>query len=784
MKQLLFSIRCTGIILFLGFFLFSFSQAQSQLQPGFSYQAVARDNAGNPMPSKFLVVRIAIRAGSETGQLIWQEDHNVLTNQFGLFDLVVGGQGGYGYTGSVDAFSDIDWSADQYYINLHVKQDNEFINMGGSPIRTVPVAQFAQTAKNAAGSFSVQADKVPDDGEALFEVKRSDGSVAFAVYEDSVRVYFNTDETKGVKGGFAVGGYTGQGTKGPVEDYLRVTPDSVRVYVRKNDSKGVKGGFAVGGYSGQGTKAPVEEFLLITPDSVRVYGSGSEDERLKNIAIGQGSYAMGQYSAAIGYYARAVNNGAFAIGDHAVASGLKSVSLGSYSTASASNSVAIGNNTTSSNTNSISIGNETQASGTHSTSLGYRSIASGLRSSSIGTYYYKSLNFIRILYPPIWFPIGKGDAEEFISKETESSSKGSFVSLPLYANRNNQAIGEYSLAVGNGNLSENGGLSFGVYNTASAIYATALGFANQAVAPYSFAGGFANRTEGEFATAFGRYTSAASANSFVIGTYNVSSGSPDEWVNTDPLFQIGNGSSSTNTHDAFRVLKNGGTYINAEDNIGGLWVTTTSTARTATNYGILSRVVRNNTSATYYSGYFYNTGSGGYYNGLYADKRAGAAIDVAEYIYDTHGNTEAGDVLVADRDQKESVVLSDSPYQTTVLGIVTTKPHMVMGIDLVMDEKGEPLPDVKATRLTLSGRVPCKVSGENGPIRPGDLLTSSSTPGHAMKWTLLDVSEAKDFEELKAMLAENEKRRNAVIGKAVESFDGGTGKIMVLVALQ
>jgi hypothetical protein len=54
-----------------------------------------------------------------------------------------------------------------------------------------------------------------------------------------------------------------------------------------------------------------------------------------------------------------------------------------------------------------------------------------------------------------------------------------------------------------------------------------------------------------------------------------------------------------------------------------------------------------------------------------------------------------------------------------------------------------------------------------------------------MKWSLLDVNNAKDFEEMKSILAENERRRNAVIGKAIESFSGsGTGKIMVFISLQ
>jgi hypothetical protein len=187
----------------------------------------------------------------------------------------------------------------------------------------------------------------------------------------------------------------------------------------------------------------------------------------------------------------------------------------------------------------------------------------------------------------------------------------------------------------------------------------------------------------------------------------------------------------------------------------------------------------------YYTGRFLSYGGLGNYFGLYADLRSGDAIDVAEYIYDTHGDTEAGDVLVADRNKRESVINSREPYQTSVGGVVSTDPHMVMGMELVVDkETGEPIPGVSATRLALTGRVPVKVTGENGAVKPGDLLTTSSTPGHAMKWSLLDVNEATNFEELKQMLAENERRRNAVIGKALSSSSEGTGTVMVLISLQ
>jgi len=200
----------------------------------------------------------------------------------------------------------------------------------------------------------------------------------------------------------------------------------------------------------------------------------------------------------------------------------------------------------------------------------------------------------------------------------------------------------------------------------------------------------------------------------------------------------------------------------------------------------MSGIQRNKAGLTYYSGYFYSAGGTlGTYNGLWADLRTGSSIDVAEYFYDSNANTEPADVVIADPSKKESVIKSTAAYQTSVVGVVSTKPHMVMGTELVEDPvTRKPIQGVNATRLALAGRVPVRVTDENGPIVPGDMLTSSSTPGHAMKWSLLDVSKATGFEELKSMLAENERRRNAIIGKAVEGHTGGTGKIMVLISLQ
>jgi hypothetical protein len=62
------------------------------------------------------------------------------------------------------------------------------------------------------------------------------------------------------------------------------------------------------------------------------------------------------------------------------------------------------------------------------------------------------------------------------------------------------------------------------------------------------------------------------------------------------------------------------------------------------------------------------------------------------------------------------------------------------------------------------GIVEVKVSAENGPIHPGDLLVTSATPGYAMRG--------------------DNPAPGTILGKALESLDNGVGTILVLLTLQ
>jgi hypothetical protein len=68
--------------------------------------------------------------------------------------------------------------------------------------------------------------------------------------------------------------------------------------------------------------------------------------------------------------------------------------------------------------------------------------------------------------------------------------------------------------------------------------------------------------------------------------------------------------------------------------------------------------------------------------------------------------------------------------------------------------------------VALTGRVYCWADTSNGPIQPGDLLTTSNTPGHAMKVT--------DYA----------RSQGAILGKAMTSLEKGTGLVLILVTLQ
>jgi hypothetical protein len=142
---------------------------------------------------------------------------------------------------------------------------------------------------------------------------------------------------------------------------------------------------------------------------------------------------------------------------------------------------------------------------------------------------------------------------------------------------------------------------------------------------------------------------------------------------------------------------------------------------------------------------------------------ANCGADYAESVGVTGDRTSftPGDLLVIDPNNPGSFLKSNQPYSTLIAGVYSTKPGFVGRL-----EPASAKTDAIEVPMAMVGRVPTKVSAENGPIKVGDLLVSSSTVGYAMKGT------------------DRSQMLGAVVGKALGPLDSGTGTILVLVTLQ
>ncbi|MBP6822321.1 MAG: hypothetical protein KA368_12305, partial [Acidobacteria bacterium] len=125
-------------------------------------------------------------------------------------------------------------------------------------------------------------------------------------------------------------------------------------------------------------------------------------------------------------------------------------------------------------------------------------------------------------------------------------------------------------------------------------------------------------------------------------------------------------------------------------------------------------------------------------------------------------NVEAGMVVAIDPINPGKLTLTIQAYDRRVAGIISgaggVNPGMRMSQAGTLANGQYP--------VALSGRVYCWVDATQGAIEPGDFLTASNTPGHAMK--VMDSARAQ----------------GTIIGKAMTGLKEGKGLVLVLVTLQ
>jgi hypothetical protein len=137
--------------------------------------------------------------------------------------------------------------------------------------------------------------------------------------------------------------------------------------------------------------------------------------------------------------------------------------------------------------------------------------------------------------------------------------------------------------------------------------------------------------------------------------------------------------------------------------------------------------------------------------------------DLAEPFQISSPNHEIpeGSVVVIDKENPGHLKVSSQAYDTRVAGVVSGANGINSGIQMHQQGMLE-----GGRNVALSGRVYVQADASNDPIEPGDLLTTSATPGHAMK------------------VKNHAKAQGAILGKAMSGLKHGKGTVLVLVSLQ
>lgn len=165
---------------------------------------------------------------------------------------------------------------------------------------------------------------------------------------------------------------------------------------------------------------------------------------------------------------------------------------------------------------------------------------------------------------------------------------------------NTKATGIYSTAMGAGTFAlGTGSTAMGSGGSAATgMYSTAMGYGTFAPGDYSTSTGYLSSSRGDFSTAMGQgskanglASTAMGASTSAVGSYSTSMGyltyakafgslsigqfndsiitaNPINWVPSDPLFYIGNGTADNARHNAIVVYKNGNTDINGYTQLG------------------------------------------------------------------------------------------------------------------------------------------------------------------------------------------------------------------------
>ncbi len=124
-------------------------------------------------------------------------------------------------------------------------------------------------------------------------------------------------------------------------------------------------------------------------------------------------------------------------------------------------------------------------------------------------------------------------------------------------------------------------------------------------------------------------------------------------------------------------------------------------------------------------------------------------IDDAEYV-------QPGDILVVSEGGRSILSRARTEYNRSVIGVVSGNPTIIINTNGTKQ---------KAYPVALTGTVLCRIDARQKPVRPGDPVVTSSTPGCGMGGVV------DSFDKI-----------GTVIGKALDALDDGIALVPVFIS--
>jgi hypothetical protein len=103
------------------------------------YQAIARDNAGNPVLNQNIGLRFSIHDQTISGTVVWQESQTVVSNNLGIIVTALGG---------TTQLTSVDWGSGAKFlqVEMDIAGGSNYLDMGTQQMMSVPYALYAETS--------------------------------------------------------------------------------------------------------------------------------------------------------------------------------------------------------------------------------------------------------------------------------------------------------------------------------------------------------------------------------------------------------------------------------------------------------------------------------------------------------------------------------------------------------------------------------------------------------------------------------------------------------------